>query len=197
MLSNSLCAAFVACSILFSGVSGGRFSELARRGPRTAEKFVRDHQNMKRESDTSAYRFLTNKTAGQKLLFSSTTLSAAADIIVLEYRVESLPDVNYDIGEMYSGLVPITNNASRALFFVFQPTIGKPVDEVTIFLNGGPGCSSLDSFFQETGRFLWQPGTFLPVENPYSFVTETNMLWYVWNSLPPLLRQECRTNMID
>jgi len=79
---------------------------------------------------------------------------------------------------MYSGSVPIdTKNTSRQLFFVFQPTVGKPVDEVTIFLNGGPGCSSLASFFQETGRFLWLPGTYLPVENPYSWVNETNMLW--------------------
>ena len=87
--------------------------------------------------------------------------------IVLEYVVESLPDVNFDIGEMYSGLIPIDEkNTSRALFFVFQPTIGAPVDEVTIWLNGGPGCSSLEGFFQEAGRFLWQPGTFAPVENP-------------------------------
>ena len=84
-----------------------------------------------------------------------------------EYVVESLPDVNYDIGEMYSGLIPISeSNTSRALFFIFQPTIGEPVDEVTIWLNGGPGCSSLEGFFLEAGRFLWQPGTYAPVENP-------------------------------
>lgn len=56
------------------------------------------------------------------------------------YQVTSLPDVAYDIGEMYSGLVPIDErNKSRALFFIFQPTIGPPVDEITIWLNGGPG----------------------------------------------------------
>lgn len=33
--------------------------------------------------------------------------------------------------EMYSGLIPIDKaNTSRALFYVFQPTIGDPVDEV-------------------------------------------------------------------
>lgn len=59
---------------------------------------------------------------------------------LLEYRVDSLPDVPYDIGEMYSGLIPIDpKNASRALFFVFQPTVGEPVDEITIWMNGGPG----------------------------------------------------------
>ena len=79
---------------------------------------------------------------------------------------------------MYSGLVPIdSHDLSRQLFFVFQPTIGEPVDEITIWLNGGPGCSSMEGFIQENGRFLWQPGTYLPVENPYSWVNLTNMLW--------------------
>ncbi|KAJ6088916.1 hypothetical protein N7499_004167 [Penicillium canescens] len=94
------------------------------------------------------------------------------------YLVDSLPDVPFDLGEMYSGLVPIDkHNESRALFFIFQPTINEPVDEVTIWLNGGPGCSSMMSFLQETGRFLWQPGTSAPVENPYAWVNLTNVLW--------------------
>ena len=103
----------------------------------------------------------------------------------LGYLVHNLPEVDADIGEMYSGLIPIdSKNTSRALFFIFQPTIGQPVDEITIWLNGGPGCSSLEGFFQENGRFVWLPGTFKPVENPYSWVNLTNMLWY-WN--PSLL----------
>ena len=94
------------------------------------------------------------------------------------YVVDRLPNVNFDIGELYSGLVPIDkDNASRALFFIFQPTIGEPVDEITIWLNGGPGCSSLEGFLQENGRFIWQSGTFAPVENPYSWVNLTNVLW--------------------
>lgn len=47
--------------------------------------------------------------------------------------VESLPDVPFDVGELYSGLIPISyTNTSNALFFIFQPTIGPPVDEVTV-----------------------------------------------------------------
>lgn len=87
------------------------------------------------------------------------------------FRVKSLPDVNFDIGEMYSGQIPIaTNDTTRNLFFVFQPTVGEPVNDLTIWLNGGPGCSSMDGFFQENGRFLWQPGTYLPTVNQYSWV---------------------------
>lgn len=92
--------------------------------------------------------------------------------------VENLPDVPFDIGEMYSGNIPIDyNNTKNTLFFVYYPSITGPVDEVTVWLNGGPGCSSLEGFFQENGPFLWLPGTLAPVQNPYSWVNLTNMLW--------------------
>lgn len=95
------------------------------------------------------------------------------------FVVKSLPDVPFDIGEMYSGLIPITTGSkARELFFIFQPTVGAPVDEITVWLNGGPGCSSLEGFFQENGLFLWQEGSAAPTVNPYSWVNETNMLWY-------------------
>lgn len=93
----------------------------------------------------------------------------------------------FDIGELYSGLIPIDyTNTSNALFFIYQPTTGKPRDEVTIFLNGGPGWSSFESFFQETGSFTWHPGTYRPEHNPYAWTNETNMLWY----RPPYLSIE-------
>lgn len=54
-------------------------------------------------------------------------------ITITAYFVESLPDIPQELlSETYSGLIPIDmNNASRALFYVFQPRIGgDPVDEV-------------------------------------------------------------------
>lgn len=95
-----------------------------------------------------------------------------------QFLVRSLPDVSFDIGEMYAGNIPISmHNASRNLFFLFQPKLGEPVDEVVIWLNGGPGCSSLIGFFQENGRFVWMPGTAAVALNPYSWVNLTNVLW--------------------
>lgn len=79
---------------------------------------------------------------------------------------------------MYSGLMPIdSNDTSRGLFFVFKPRDGDPVDDLTIWLNGGPGCSSLEGWFQENGPIIWQPSTYVPVANPYSWDKETNMIW--------------------
>jgi carboxypeptidase D len=90
-----------------------------------------------------------------------------------------MPEVAFDIGEMYSGLMPINRrDPSRSLFFVFQPNTHNPDDEaLTIWLNGGPGCSSLEGFFQENGKFVWREGQEKPSINQYAWTNLTNMLW--------------------
>ncbi|PYH80689.1 serine carboxypeptidase pepF [Aspergillus uvarum CBS 121591] len=160
MLFRSLLStAVLAASLCADHASAGKLGRFAQR-TRDAKPAKRAGEVAKRSHSTPVedYRFYNNATHA--------------------FRVKSLPDVHYDIGETYSGLIPIEkDDPSRALFFVFQPTVGAPVDEVTIWLNGGPGCSSLEGFLQENGRFTWQPGTYLPVENQYSWVNLTNVLW--------------------
>jgi carboxypeptidase D len=61
-----------------------------------------------------------------------------------------IPDVNWDIGESYAGLMPIGGVNSSELFFWFVPSANELAgDEILIWLNGGPGCSSLEGFLQE------------------------------------------------
>jgi carboxypeptidase D len=69
------------------------------------------------------------------------------------------------------------SDPSRILFWIFKPAMGKPVDEVTIWLNGGPGCSSLEGFLQENGPISWRPGQFHPSYNPFHWARLTNMIW--------------------
>ncbi len=91
-----------------------------------------------------------------------------------------IPDVDFDIGESYAGLLPVSRavNETRQLYFWYFPSQNPLAhDEITIWLNGGPGCSSLEGLLQENGPFLWQYGTFKPVKNPYSWVNLTNMVW--------------------
>jgi carboxypeptidase D len=91
-----------------------------------------------------------------------------------------LPDVPFDIGESYAGLLPISGDAdeSRELFFWFFPTTNSdPQEEITIWFNGGPGCSSLSGLLTENGPFTWEAGTLAPVQNPYTWVNLTNMMW--------------------
>ena len=101
---------------------------------------------------------------------------------MLEFAVNgsAIPDVNFDIGESYAGLLPISSKVdeSRELYFWYFPSANPLAeDEITIWLNGGPGCSSLEGLLQENGPFLWQYGTFLPFPNPWTWVNLTNMVW--------------------
>ncbi|KAE8151907.1 Alpha/Beta hydrolase protein [Aspergillus avenaceus] len=106
------------------------------------------------------YQFLTNRT--HRFLVNGT----------------GIPDVDFDVGESYAGLLPNSPAGNSSLFFWFFPSQNpKAEDEITIWLNGGPGCSSLDGLLQENGPFLWQPGTYKPVRNPYSWTNLTNVVY--------------------
>ncbi|OAA49581.1 serine-type carboxypeptidase [Metarhizium rileyi] len=95
---------------------------------------------------------------------------------------KGLPEVDFDVGESYAGLLPISKKANETdnLFFWFFPTDNeeyKKKREITIWLNGGPGCSSLLGLLQENGPFVWHPGTLKPVSNPWSWHHVTNIVW--------------------
>ncbi|KAI9755943.1 MAG: hypothetical protein M4579_004074 [Chaenotheca gracillima] len=89
-----------------------------------------------------------------------------------------IPEVDFDVGESYAGTLPNTPSGNSSLWFWFFPSDNPDAkDEITVWLNGGPGCSSLDGLLQENGPFLWQSGTYKPIPNPYSWVNLTNMVW--------------------
>ncbi|KAJ5817062.1 Peptidase S10 serine carboxypeptidase [Penicillium robsamsonii] len=88
------------------------------------------------------------------------------------------PQVPFDIGESYAGLLSNTPAGNSSLFFWFFPSTNPAADkEITVWLNGGPGCSSLDGLLQENGPFLWQSGVYEPVRNPYSWTNLTNLVY--------------------
>jgi carboxypeptidase D len=91
----------------------------------------------------------------------------------------ALPFVDFDVGESYAGLLPISNepDVSELYFWFFPSNNADASDEILIWLNGGPGCSSLEGFFQENGPVLWQYGTYRPVQNQYTWVNLTNVVW--------------------
>ncbi|RBR12883.1 uncharacterized protein FIESC28_08374 [Fusarium coffeatum] len=94
----------------------------------------------------------------------------------------NIPEVSFDVGESYAGQIPVDlkkNGAKDPKFFYwFFPTVnpaGK--DDVVIWFNGGPGCSSLEGFIQENGPFKWQYGTYKPVPNAWSWHKLANVIW--------------------
>lgn len=92
---------------------------------------------------------------------------------------KSLPDVDFNLGESYAGLQPISSdpNETRKLFFWFFPSINPEAPKkVVTWLQGGPGCSSLGGLLQANGPFNCKPGTYKPVRNSYDLRNLTNML---------------------
>ncbi|KAG6009042.1 hypothetical protein E4U21_003373 [Claviceps maximensis] len=135
-------------------------------GRRAAEAAPRSHPGVASDrwtrDEPSALKFHNSKTS--KYLLNGT----------------AIPDVDFDIGEAYAGQMSISNNVhgDEKFFFWFQPSPNPAArKEILIWLNGGPGCSSLEGLLQENGPFSWQYGTFKPVANPWSWHHLTNVLW--------------------
>ncbi|KAK0934989.1 hypothetical protein LTR29_013403 [Friedmanniomyces endolithicus] len=133
-----------------------------RRAPEKAKRALPIHHEDKHAHHKRQSSYLTSKTAK------------------FAVNGSGIPDVDFDIGESYAGTLSIDSNSTSqdALWFWFFPSENPAAcDEIVIWLNGGPGCSSLDGLLQENGPFLWQSGTYSPIKNPYSWVNLTNMVW--------------------
>jgi carboxypeptidase D len=108
-----------------------------------------------------------------------------------------IPDVSWDAGASYAGLLPISNKTgeNRKLYFwFFPPGPQGSTDDLVMYapsplpffyslirarswLNGGPGCSSLEGLLQENGPISWQFGQAAPTQNPYSWTNLSSVLW--------------------
>ncbi|KAL1746186.1 Alpha/Beta hydrolase protein [Schizophyllum fasciatum] len=92
----------------------------------------------------------------------------------------SIPEVNFDAGPSWAGLLPISGNPDedKKLFFWLWPTSNpENADKLLFWTNGGPGCSSLEGFLQENGPIIWNWGQSEPVANPYSWTEFANVVW--------------------
>ncbi|KAF8505431.1 Alpha/Beta hydrolase protein [Russula emetica] len=92
----------------------------------------------------------------------------------------NIPDVNFDVGPSWSGLIPISGaaNETRKLFFWFFPPGPKgSLDDLIFWTNGGPGCSSLEGTLQENGPISWQRGQEKPTQNEGSWTNLSSVLY--------------------
>mmetsp|Transcript_24183 Transcript_24183/g.31463 ORF Transcript_24183/g.31463 Transcript_24183/m.31463 type:complete len:479 (+) Transcript_24183:188-1624(+) len=104
-------------------------------------------------------------------------INAAPD----EDLVSALPGYNGSLpSKIYSGF--INASATKHLHYVFVESQNAPSDDpIAIWMNGGPGCSSLDGFLYEHGPFRFKAynGTGLPELElfEYSWTYIANMVY--------------------
>ncbi|XP_047331909.1 serine carboxypeptidase 1-like [Impatiens glandulifera] len=80
--------------------------------------------------------------------------------------------------EQYSGYVTVDPQAGRALFYYFVESNDSSSKPLVLWLNGGPGCSSLGAGgFMELGPFRPNPDGKTLWENKYSWNNEANILF--------------------
>lgn len=79
----------------------------------------------------------------------------------------------------YSGYLNISVNKSFHYIFFESNTTKNLTDPVILWLNGGPGCSSLLGAFQENGPFIFNTNQFglQNTVNPYSWNNFSNVLY--------------------
>ncbi|KAF4404753.1 hypothetical protein G4B88_006139 [Cannabis sativa] len=89
-------------------------------------------------------------------------------------RLPGQPQVGF---QQYSGYVTVDDKKKRSLFYYFaEAEIDPHTKPLVLWLNGGPGCSSLGvGAFSENGPF--RPSGEVLVRNEYSWNREANMLY--------------------
>ncbi len=90
-------------------------------------------------------------------------------------KVDDLFDGLYD-KDIYSGYLD-TDIEGNKLFYVFTPSQTSKDDPFFLWLNGGPGCSSLNGFLNEIGPVVYDKSSKKFELNKYAWNNNTNLLF--------------------
>lgn len=90
----------------------------------------------------------------------------------------TIPTLSLRTKNSWAGSIPIKPGKDTFFYFYLWGNDGiNPADEIVIFLNGGPGCSSLFGMTTETGPFLYTDKRKGPIVNEYSWTKEATILY--------------------
>ncbi|KAJ4978010.1 hypothetical protein NE237_008790 [Protea cynaroides] len=92
-------------------------------------------------------------------------------------RISELPGQPKVSFQQFSGYITVDEKQERALFYYFVEAETDPASKpLVVWLNGGPGCSSVGvGAFSENGPF--RPSGDILIRNDYSWNREANMLY--------------------
>lgn len=94
-----------------------------------------------------------------------------------EDEIKDLPGLGFPISyRHFSGY--LTGSEGKQLHYWFTESSNNPVDDpVVLWMNGGPGCSSLLGLFTELGPYRMNPDGETLSENIYAWNTVANVLY--------------------
>ncbi|ONK68947.1 uncharacterized protein A4U43_C05F17700 [Asparagus officinalis] len=113
-------------------------------------------------------------------LASASGSSCSEDSALEKDRVQTLPGQDFNVEfAHYSGYVTVDEEAGRALFYWFFEAAEDPASKpLVLWLNGGPGCSSIGyGLAEEVGPFHVKPDGKSLYLNPYSWNQVANILF--------------------
>lgn len=97
-------------------------------------------------------------------------LAAHPDLVV------DLPNFPYK-GTMYSGYLDLDNPAKKLHYMFVESSNDPEKDPLVLWLNGGPGCSSMLGWAQEHGPAMFPEESVQFELNPFSWNKAANMLY--------------------
>lgn len=93
-----------------------------------------------------------------------------------KFLVGSLPNVNFSLPKSWAGQISVPNTTNDELFFWLFEAETK-TNDLIIWLNGGPGCSSLSGLTKENGPLYFPGNVTSPQMNPYSWTKLASVLY--------------------
>uniref|UniRef100_H2Y6L0 Carboxypeptidase n=1 Tax=Ciona savignyi TaxID=51511 RepID=H2Y6L0_CIOSA len=92
--------------------------------------------------------------------------------------ITSLPGLDSEVGfKQYSDYITVGDTNEKRLFYWYMESQSDPAtDPLVLWLNGGPGCSSMSGVLGEIGPFYVRPNITLGI-NKYSWNRVVNLLF--------------------
>jgi len=97
----------------------------------------------------------------------------------LSDKIITLPGLTFQPNfNQYGGYIEVDPSHGKEYFYWFVESQNNPkTDPVVLWLQGGPGCSSLFGFLTEHGPFVIGTDAYSVYRNPFSWNTVANMLY--------------------
>ncbi|KAL9013125.1 MAG: hypothetical protein Q9173_002168 [Seirophora scorigena] len=105
-------------------------------------------------------------------------LPSLASHTATHFAVHSLPNVSFPLPPSWAGQIPIPGPSDDQLFFwLFQAESQDASQNLIIWLNGGPGCSSMTGLMYENGPLKFMAQSATPSPNLDSWTKLANVLY--------------------